>query len=458
MASPFYIPTPDLFGGQVKARQAAQEDFASKLSQLYAGGDATAGRALVGIAPEHAEQIRSTLEKMPGTEQEKAHARLDLLKKWHYQIAQEPDPAKRAMMYNQMLAQVKDAGGDVSGLAQQYSDEALQSQTNKLLSYAELMDAAKERRLAAGDANTPSAPRALAEAKQWVPAEDKPGFSYPVFSMSDGSLKIDKSQPIPTSSIPKKAEPKATTPAGGPELMSDETIANIGDSLIAQGYTYMPSSRGYTKTDAARINDYIAAKMKERGVTVEQAVETGQDVKSQQQVLTAFTKGPESKAVRSFNTALEHAETFLETVDALDSGDLKKFNSLSNMLGRQTGQTAPVSFEAVKRIFSDEIVKAIVGGATALGDREEAAATIDAAQSPAQLREVVKYYKELMVGQLKGLEQSYSAGTGRKDFKEKFLTPHSKKMFDVHRAPGEIPMDERKPAGGKDFTHLWGPK
>ena len=54
------------------------------------------------------------------------------------------------------------------------------------------------------------------------------------------------------------------------------------------------------------------------------------------------------------------------------------------------------------------------GGAWA--DRENAQNQINRAESPEQLKSVIKTYKELMGGQLKGLKKQYEDTTGRKDF------------------------------------------
>lgn len=148
MASPFYIPMRDMFNEGIQARQAAQQQFASQLAQLYAGGDMRAGQALAGMAPEQATQIRTAMEAMPGTEFSKVKQRADLLKKWHYAIQNEQDETTRALMYNQMLAQVQAAGGDISGLAPQYSKEAMTRQMNELMTFDELAGMQKERRLA----------------------------------------------------------------------------------------------------------------------------------------------------------------------------------------------------------------------------------------------------------------------------------------------------------------------
>ncbi len=147
MPSPFYIQTPNVYGGMMAARQDAQRDFANQLSQLYAAGDQQAGQKLAGMDPQKLDQIRGALEKLPGSEQEKIAKRTGLLKKWHYAISQEPDESTRALMYSQMLGQIKQAGGDISGLAPSYSKEAIRSQLMDISSVEEMIAMQKEQRL-----------------------------------------------------------------------------------------------------------------------------------------------------------------------------------------------------------------------------------------------------------------------------------------------------------------------
>ena len=149
MASPFYVQMPDLFGGQMKARQAAQEDFSNQLGKLYAAGDQKAGQALGGVDPTKADAIRAALEKLPGTEQQKIKGRTDLLKKNLYAISQEPDESTRALLWNQMLGQMQAAGADISQMESQYSPQALQSHLNETLTFEEAIAAGKEKRIAA---------------------------------------------------------------------------------------------------------------------------------------------------------------------------------------------------------------------------------------------------------------------------------------------------------------------
>ncbi len=130
----------------------------------------------------------------------------------------------------------------------------------------------------------------------------------------------------------------------------------------------------------------------------------------------AFASGKQGNTIRSFNVALSHLDTLGSLADALNNGDVQLINKAANAYSAQFGGTAPTNFASAKKIVGDEIVKAIVGAGGGVTDRQEAAKTINDAQSPEQLKQAIDTYKTLMVGQLQGLHQQYTASGGRKDF------------------------------------------
>ena len=143
----------------------------------------------------------------------------------------------------------------------------------------------------------------------------------------------------------------------------------------------------------------------------------------QTSAVKAFNQGTQGNKVRSLNVVMEHFTTLEKAADALQSGDVRAINAVSQFIQTQTGKPAPTNFNAVKEILADEIVAAVVPGVGALADRVALKKTILAASSPEQLKGIVANYKELIGGQLTGLEKQYSAGTGRTDFKSRYLTP-----------------------------------
>lgn len=162
------------------------------------------------------------------------------------------------------------------------------------------------------------------------------------------------------------------------------------------------------------------------------------DIASRNSAVKAFDSGKQSNTVKSFNVSIAHLDSLGNLADALDNGNLTLLNRAGNAYKEQTGNPAPTNFNAAKKIVADEIVKAIVGSGGGVADREEAARTISAANSPAQLKGVIKTYQDLMVGQLGGLEQQYKTGTKRDDF-NKYLSGRAQEIYKEHQGGGEQP-------------------
>jgi hypothetical protein len=146
-----------------------------------------------------------------------------------------------------------------------------------------------------------------------------------------------------------------------------------------------------------------------------------------------FTSGKDSSSVKSFNVAISHLETLDHLTDALQSGNYKLVNHFSNIWKEETGQSAPTTFDAAKKIVADEITKGIIGASGGVADREETAKNINKDLAEKPLKDVMATYKELMGGQLTGLRKKYEETTGRKDF-DRFLTSAAKKESGVKDA------------------------
>lgn len=177
------------------------------------------------------------------------------------------------------------------------------------------------------------------------------------------------------------------------------------------------------------------------------------------QAVKAFSTGKQGNAINSFNVAIDHLNTLQELGNALNNSDIPAFNRLANKTAEEMGYAAPTSFEAAKQIVGQEIVKAIVAGGGGVGEREEAGKRIDKANSPAQLSGVIKTYKDLMAGQLKGLRKQYEDTTGLKNFDDR-LFPATLKELQGHPAPSASGSpaegDRSKSKSGRDIIFRGG--
>ena len=175
-----------------------------------------------------------------------------------------------------------------------------------------------------------------------------------------------------------------------------------------------------------------------------------------------FNVGKQGDTVRSLNVAVNHLDTLGQLSEALNNNDINMFNKIGNTFAQQTGNPVPTNFNAAKKIVADEIVKGIVGSGGGVADREEAAANINAANSPAQLKGVIDTYKQLLGGQLSGLKQQYEVSTGKKDF-NKFISENTQKNIGDHsqtpksNAPaiGEVKSGYRFKGGNPADQNSW---
>lgn len=142
-----------------------------------------------------------------------------------------------------------------------------------------------------------------------------------------------------------------------------------------------------------------------------------------------FDAGTEGRTVRSLNVAIDHLNTLQEAAEALKNGNTPILNRITNAYREKTGSPLTTNFDSIKQVVSAEIAKAVVGGTTALHDRDDMAQRAANSQSHDQLSGIVTQFKKLMAGQMKGLRHTYETSTGLKDF-DKYMEPGTKKELE----------------------------
>lgn len=213
--------------------------------------------------------------------------------------------------------------------------------------------------------------------------------------------------------------------AGAPVVGRPEDIAGAA-KLIAEYKLAPPSALAMRSPEGAALMRQV------------RDINPDYDVKrfnEENKAISAFGTGKQGDTVRSINVAIQHLDLLDEAAKALGNGDTRTLNALNNQFQTQFGRTAPVTFDAMKDIVADEIVKSVVGYAGAGGDRESLQAKLRVANSPAQLAAVTQAFRGLMAGQAAGLRRQYEDTTGLKNFDNKLL-------------PGtERELNSQKPAG-----------
>lgn len=219
-----------------------------------------------------------------------------------------------------------------------------------------------------------------------------------------------------------KATPGALTPGDSPlafsqkeQLEKDKALTQMGDANNIEQI-----AQNIAKYQTAPLSGFAMAKPVGAAtmarVTQINPTYNAQNFTKSQQAYKDFGSGKLGSMTRSANVAIAHLSTLDKLNDALGNGNVQAINQLSNTFKEQFGSAAPTNFNAAKAIVGDELVKFITGTGGALADRENAQNQINNAKSPAQLRGVIKTYKDLMTGQLGGLKRQYEQSTMRDDF------------------------------------------
>lgn len=145
--------------------------------------------------------------------------------------------------------------------------------------------------------------------------------------------------------------------------------------------------------------------------------------------ITAFAVGKQGDIVRSLNVAAYHLQTFRDLAAALNNGNLRAFNALGQSYNRQTGLPAPTTFDAVKQIIGNEVLKATGGSIGGVTDRKDLQEDLDRANSPEQLLDVANKLTALIAGQFKGYKRQYEAATGLKFENSGLIDPNIASLY-----------------------------
>ena len=111
----------------------------------------------------------------------------------------------------------------------------------------------------------------------------------------------------------------------------------------------------------------------------------------------------------------------------LKMANIPLLNALVIIAREATGSPITTNFDSIKQAVSSEIAK-VVGGQTALQDRDEMSNRARNADSPEQLYGIFDQFTKLMGGQMRSLRQQYETGTYRKDF-DRYLLPATQKAI-----------------------------
>lgn len=234
-------------------------------------------------------------------------------------------------------------------------------------------------------------------------------------------------------------KPISQTPT---EDTTDETVLRPLAEKIARYELQAPSTRVITPA-TAKLWDMVR--------TLNPSYDDKHYAEAKKTILSFSGDGQRARTVTAFNTALDHMATLEDIAKDLNNpSSVVPLNRIYQAVTGATGSVPPVAFDAVKSIVGAEISKSVIGGQFALQDREEVRAALDRANTPDQLKAVIRRMKELMVGQLRSQDRAYQAGTGgMTNFADKYLTAGAQKAYKMTVNPAEGGME---PQGGESGT------
>lgn len=141
-----------------------------------------------------------------------------------------------------------------------------------------------------------------------------------------------------------------------------------------------------------------------------------------------FATGKQGQQINSLNVGISHIETLRQLGEALNNGNVTRFNQIAQRWAAETGNPAPTNFDTAKQIVGTEIIKALVAGGGGVGERDEMQHNFNRANSPAALAGVADTAELLLAGQFVGLKKQYEQTTGQSNFDDR-LTPEALRIF-----------------------------
>ncbi len=157
-----------------------------------------------------------------------------------------------------------------------------------------------------------------------------------------------------------------------------------------------------------------------------------------------FTSGPSAKQVNAINTVIGHLDSLSQATDALNNTNYPLINSIANRISKAIGHTSVTNFDGIKKAVSDEVTRVWRQTGGSEQDIQAAQKNLDAANSPAQLHEMIATYGDLLESKLSSLNNQYKQGMGTD--KIDIITPQARATLNkleakAGRAKGTMTAD-----------------
>ena len=218
----------------------------------------------------------------------------------------------------------------------------------------------------------------------------------------------------------------ATNPLGDPSLTGDAYLQSLPESIrsqvkaIVEGRMQPPS--GFALKSPQIQSLMRAAAQYEPGFDL---------TKWGQRAATAkdFASGQAAKNVTSLNTVIGHLGDLKKAADALDNYSIPLVNEVGNIYHSATGGPKVNNFNLARNAVADELAKVFKGSGISDHEIAQWKGTLNAAQSPDQLKGAVKTAISLMESRLSALNDQRDRGMATQSEPRSLLNEKSQKAL-----------------------------
>lgn len=161
-----------------------------------------------------------------------------------------------------------------------------------------------------------------------------------------------------------------------------------------------------------------------------------------------FTSGKSAQNITSFNTAIGHLGELDKAIDGLGNSDFPTINMAKNAsvsVGNSDRGAKLAAFNTAKNAVEEELTRAFKGSGGSLTEVENWGKLLDAASSPAALKQVVHSAVNLLASRIDAVGEQYNKGMGTTSDPVKLLNPKAQKIWAALNGNG-APQEPGPPA------------
>lgn len=222
---------------------------------------------------------------------------------------------------------------------------------------------------------------------------------------------------------PIGAQPTSASGLGDPSLTGDAYLQSLPEAMrsqvkaIVEGRMQPPS--GFALKSPQIQSLMRAAAQYEPGFDLTKWSARASTAKD-------FSSGQAAKNVTSLNTVVGHLADLKEKADALDNSRIPLWNEVVNAVSSASGSPEVNNFNLARNAVADELAKVFKGSGISDHEIAQWKGTLNAAQSPAQLKGAVKTAIGLMESRLVALNDQRDRGMATQSEPRSLLNDKSK--------------------------------